>query len=45
MNFVKGAIVGMFAGAIVGVMNSDEIIDAIRMGKKEFKKMKRKCGC
>ncbi len=45
MNFAKGAIVGMLAGAIIGVMNSDEIIDALKSGKREMKKLKKRCVC
>lgn len=39
MNFVKGAMLGMMAGAIVGAMNSNTINDVIKKGKNKFKKM------
>ena len=42
MNFAKGAIIGMIAGTIVGAMNKDNIMNAIKTGKYEMKKLKRK---
>lgn len=41
MEFVKGTIIGMVAGACIGMMKKDMFEDAIKMGKKEFKKLKR----
>lgn len=42
MNFTKGALLGMVAGTIVGVMNKDNIMSAINSTKREVKRMKRK---
>lgn len=42
MNFTKGALIGMIAGTVVGVMNKDSIMKAIYNGKREMRKMKRK---
>ena len=42
MNFAKGAIIGMIGGTIVGAMNKDNIMNAIKTGKYEMKKLKRK---
>ena len=42
MNFAKGAIVGMMAGAVIGAVNSDKIYDMFRDSKKMLKKCKRK---
>ncbi len=42
MNFAKGAVLGMLAGAVVGVMNSDSIMNMLKKGKREVMKMKRK---
>lgn len=42
MEFIKGTILGMMAGAVVGAMNSDFLYDTFKNGKKEFKKIKRK---
>lgn len=41
MGFVKGAMIGIMAGTIIGAMNSDSINDMFKKGKKHFKKMKR----
>ncbi len=38
MNFVKGAMLGIVAGTIVGVMNSETISYAFKKGTKTFKK-------
>ena len=45
MSFAKGAIFGMLTGAIIGVMNSEDIMNMFRTGKKEMKKLKRKYAC
>lgn len=42
MEFIKGTILGMVAGACIGYIKNDMIYEAIKNGKKEFKKMKRK---
>lgn len=42
MDFIKGAVFGMMAGTIIGVMNDDNIMQMIKSGKKEVKKLKRK---
>lgn len=42
MNFTKGALIGMVAGTIVGVMNKESIMSAINNTKREVRKMKRK---
>lgn len=42
MNFAKGALFGMVAGTIVGVMNKESIMSAINNTRREVKKMKRK---
>ena len=39
MNFVKGAMLGMLAGAVVGYMNSDSLKDMMKKGKNVVKKM------
>lgn len=44
MNFTKGAILGIIAGTVVGVMNKDGIIGMINKGQKEMRKMKRRYG-
>ncbi len=44
MDFIKGAMIGMVAGAAIGVMNSDSILSTLLQGKREIKKMARKCG-
>ena len=43
MDFAKGAIFGMIAGAVIGALNRDEIMSTINMGKREMKKFKKKC--
>lgn len=42
MNFVKGAVIGMVAGTIIGVMNDESIMKMVKSGKREVKKLKRK---
>lgn len=42
MNFTKGALVGMLAGTIVGVMNKDNIMSALNGTMKDVKKMRKK---
>ncbi len=44
MDFIKGAIIGMVAGTCIGVIKNDMICDAMQMGKKGIRKMKRKFG-
>ena len=44
VGFLKGAMMGMVAGAIVGVMNSDSIMKAFNKGTKSMKRMARKYG-
>ena len=42
MSFAKGAIMGMIAGTVVGVMNSSSIMGMYKKGKKQMLRMKRK---
>lgn len=42
MDFIKGTIIGIIAGTCLGVMKNEMICDAMKMGRKEFRKMKRK---
>lgn len=42
MNFAKGAIMGMIAGTVVGVMNSSSIMGMYKKGKRQMIRMKRK---
>lgn len=44
MNFAKGAMLGMIAGTIVGVMNSDSMINFFNKGKREVKKLRKRYG-
>ena len=44
MSFVKGAMMGMVAGAIVGAMNSGSIMKMFNKGTREVKKMARRVG-
>lgn len=44
MNFAKGAMIGMLAGAIVGAMNSDNFFGMFNKGRKEMMKLKRRYG-
>lgn len=42
MDFIKGTIIGIVAGACVGYLKNDMIYDALKCGRKEFRKVKRK---
>ncbi len=42
MEFVKGTIIGMIAGACIGYMNNETICSLMKSGRKEFRKLKRK---
>lgn len=42
MNFVKGIVAGMMVGAALGAMNSDSVIGAMRKGKKEMRRFRRR---
>lgn len=42
MNFAKGAIIGMIAGTVVGVMNSSNIMGMYKKGKRQLMKMKKR---
>ncbi len=42
MNFTKGALIGMVAGTVIGIMNKDNIMSALNSTRREMKKMKRK---
>ncbi len=44
MNFVKGAMMGIVAGTIVGVMNSDSIMKMFNKGTREVKRMTKRIG-
>ena len=39
MNFIKGAMIGMVAGTIVGVVNSNTLKSMLKKGKNSMKKM------
>ena len=41
-NLVLGIVVGITAGMVMGACNSTMICDAIKQGKKEIKRFKRK---
>jgi hypothetical protein len=49
MKFVKGMIIGVTLGTImgmaVGAMNCDSLYGAVKAGKKEIKRFKRKYCC
>ncbi len=42
MEFVKGTIIGLVAGAYIGYMKNDMIYSAMKKGKKELKNLKKK---
>ena len=42
MNFVKGAMMGILAGTIVGAMNSDYLMKMLSKSTKGMKKMAKK---
>jgi hypothetical protein len=42
MNFTKGAIVGMIAGTVVGVMNSSNIMEMYKKSKRQVMRMTKK---
>ena len=42
MDFIKGAMIGIVAGTVIGVMNDNNIMHMIGQGKKEIKNLKRK---
>ena len=42
MEFVKGAMIGMAIGAVVGFNNEELIKDALKQGKRKYKKMMKK---
>lgn len=44
MNFVKGAMIGVVAGAIVGAMNSDSIMKMFNKSSKEVRKIAKRYG-
>lgn len=44
MNFVKGAVMGIVAGTIVGAMNSNSIMKMFNKSTREVKKMTRRLG-
>lgn len=44
MDFAKGALIGIVAGTVVGVMNRNYIMSMIKDGKNKMKKMKKKYG-
>ncbi len=39
MNFIKGTILGMMAGVVVGAMNSDSLKGMLKKGTNTMKKM------
>lgn len=42
MSFAKGAIMGIIAGTVVGAMNSSNIMEMYKKGKKQVMKMTKK---
>ena len=42
MGFTKGAIMGIIAGTVVGVINSSSIIDICKKGRRQIVKMKKR---
>lgn len=42
MSFAKGAIMGIIAGTVVGVINSSNIMGMYQKGKKQLMKMTKK---
>ena len=42
MEFMKGTIIGIIAGAGSGYMNNETICGLMKSGKREFRKLKRK---
>ncbi len=42
MSFAKGAMVGMIAGTVVGVMNSSNIMGMFKKGRRQVMRMKRR---
>lgn len=45
MNFVKGAMLGMMAGTIVGVLNSDSLKAMMKKVKVKWRKWRNLTGC
>lgn len=39
MDFLKGTILGMMAGAVVAYMNTSAIDNAVRFSRRKYKKM------
>lgn len=44
MSFVKGTMMGMLAGTVVGAMNSNKLMKLYFKGRKEYRKMMRRYG-
>ncbi|MDF2865708.1 MAG: hypothetical protein K0R72_522 [Clostridia bacterium] len=42
MGFVKGIVTGVMVGAALGAMNSDSVMGAMRKGKKEMRRFRRR---
>ena len=42
MEFVKGTMIGIIAGACIGYMNNETICGLMKSGRREFRKLKRK---
>jgi hypothetical protein len=42
MDFIKGTVMGMIAGACIGYIENEKICELMKNGKKEFRKMKKK---
>lgn len=42
MSFTRGAVLGMVAGTIVGVMNRNTILEAFNKGHRRFRRTKRR---
>ena len=42
MKFAKGAIFGMMAGAVIGVMNSDKINGMFKYTKRQMRRFRKK---
>lgn len=44
MGFVKGILAGTLVGVAVGAMNSNNVMQMFRKGKRDFKRLRRKYG-
>lgn len=44
MSFIKGTMMGMIAGTVVGAMNSNKLMKMYFKGKRNYRKMIKKYG-